>query len=119
MLDAPTRRRGDGGWGKLHLRLELLGTRCAARAGRSALAAALPWSEENTGLELDWCQARHQIAECSAARPKQGGDGSALGPAILGKMAVPVHAEAWWAQRRQSQCHKGTGLVSAWDGPRL
>lgn len=54
-----------------------------------------PWPEDNTGLEFDWCLARHQAAECSAARPKQGGDGSALGPAILGKMAVPVHTDVW------------------------
>ena len=82
-LTHPRGGGGGGGWGKLHLRLELLGTRCAARAGRSALAATLPWPEVNTGLELDWCLARHQAAECSATRPKQGC--SALKPRYSGE----------------------------------
>lgn len=76
-----------------------------------------PWPESNTSLELDWCLARHQAAECNATRPR-----AALpwGPAVLGEMRR-ARARGCGARPRDDKAsvELGTGLVSAWDGPRL
>lgn len=99
-------RGGGGGWGKLHLRLELLGTSCAARAGRSALATA------PLGLRtipaLSSTGAWHAIRQLNAAlrAPSKAAMALPWAPLFWGRWPCPCTRMYGWAQRRQSQCHR-------------